>query len=165
MPSVSSSNVVYNNLWDFGISPHMGKYFYKWEMKNFWGRKVILMEPRCNHKYIYGRERDVALTKRGINSRSREESKVALHQMLVAARRSWEIFPWNSGVSMALSTPPVHYCVSLWCENGETLFSNAINFVENCYHSCKKLIHPPEYVFVIINLLRLRVELKLEPDL
>lgn len=164
MPSVLSSNVVYN-LWDFGISPHMGTAFYTWEMKNFWGRKVILMEPRCNHKYIYKKERDAALTRRGINSRSREESKVALSQMLVAARRSWEIFPRNSGVSMALSTPPVHYCVSLWCEHGETLSSNAINFVENCYHSCKKLTHPPEYVFVIINLLRLRVELKLEPDL
>lgn len=37
--------------------------------------------------------------------------------------------------------------------------------MENCYHSFKKLIHPPEYFFVIINLLRLRAELKLEPDL
>lgn len=70
------------------------------------------MEPRCNHKHIYGKERDAALTKRGIGSGSREESKAAASQVLVAARSS-EIFPWNSGVSKALSTPPVHYYVSL----------------------------------------------------
>lgn len=61
---------------------------------------------------IYGKERDATLTKRGIGSGSREESKAAVSQVLVAAR-SWEIFPWNSGVSKALSAPPVQNCVSL----------------------------------------------------
>lgn len=61
--------------------------------------------------YLWERKRCGTHKKRD-RQRKREESKAAASRVLVAAR-SWEIFPWNSGVSKALSTPPVQYYVSL----------------------------------------------------
>lgn len=115
------------------------------------------MEPRCNHKHMFGKERDVALTKR---DRQRKQG-----------REQGGCKP-SAGGSRKLGDFPME----LWSEEGLVNTSSSLlcitvilawrnNFVENCYHSFKKLIHPPEYFFVIINLLRLRAELKLEPDL